>query len=84
MFPYDDHLVSLSVPGLYLSNVLSEGVSMRGTGAFLSFCGVHSPDGGKAWLLNGTDISISGVNYHVATITYLENERMADAPIDRS
>ena len=83
VFPYDDHLVSLSVPGLYLSNVLSEGVSMRGTGAFLSFCGVHSPDGGKTWLVNGTDISTTGLSYHVATITYLEKTKFTHSTIDR-
>ncbi|CAF2851079.1 unnamed protein product [Rotaria sp. Silwood2] len=73
IFPFQDNIFSLSVPGSYLANVLSRGISMKGSGTFLAFCGIETLDQGKTWLLNGIDISKTDLNYSVATITYLKD-----------
>ncbi|CAF4420224.1 unnamed protein product [Rotaria sp. Silwood2] len=73
IFPFQDNIFSLSVPGSYLASVLSRGMSMKGSGTFLAFCGIETLDQGKTWLLNGIDISKTDLNYSVATITYLKD-----------
>jgi 5'-nucleotidase / UDP-sugar diphosphatase len=78
--PFPDILFSLSVPGQLLARVLSNGMSMKGSGSFLSFCGIQTPDQGKTWFVNGTDISNSGLNYNVATIGYIRRTRL-NSPI---
>ncbi|CAF3215452.1 unnamed protein product [Rotaria sp. Silwood2] len=56
VFPFQDNIFSLSVPGSYLANVLSCGMSMKGSGTFLAICGIETLDQGKTWLLTGIDI----------------------------
>ncbi|CAF4394764.1 unnamed protein product, partial [Rotaria sp. Silwood2] len=73
VFPFQDNIFSLSVPGSYLANVLSCGMSMKGSGTFLAICGIETLDQGKTWLLTGIDISKTDLNYSVATITYLKD-----------
>jgi len=73
VFPFQDYIFSLSVSGLYLADVLREGMSKKGKGEFLSFCGINTPDQGTTWLINQTDISKSDLNYSVATIQYLKD-----------
>ena len=77
-FLFQDTLFSLSVPGSYLANVLTVSMSMKGSGAFLAYCGINTPDQGKTWLVNGIDISKSGLMYNVATISYEKNSQFND------
>ncbi|CAF4503042.1 unnamed protein product [Rotaria socialis] len=81
VFPFQDDFLSLSVPGSYLANVLSHGMSMKGSGAFLAFCGIQTPDQGQTWLLNGIDISKSGGNYSIGTITYIKDTEFLDPSV---
>ena len=37
-----NNLFVLSVPGEILGNVLSKGISMKGSGIFLSYCGIEN------------------------------------------
>jgi 5'-nucleotidase len=71
--PYQNTLLALSVPGEILSNVLSTGASLKGNGMFISYNGVETPDQGKTWIINGTDISKSGLKYNVATMDYAKD-----------
>ncbi|CAF1348585.1 unnamed protein product [Didymodactylos carnosus] len=68
--PFADYILALSVPGQLLARVLSTGISIKGDGMFLSYTGVQTSDQGKTWLVNGVDISISNLNYNVATTDY--------------
>jgi 5'-nucleotidase len=81
VFPFQDNLFSLSVPGLYLANLLSKSMLMKGSGTFPAYCGVNTPDEGKTWLVNQIDISKTGLNYNVATITYLKNNQFNDPTV---
>jgi len=80
--PYPNNLFALSVPGEILSNVLSTGASLKGNGMFISYSGVETPDQGKTWIINGTDISKSGLKYNVATMSYAkENTGLNDTSV---
>ncbi|CAF1455012.1 unnamed protein product [Didymodactylos carnosus] len=70
--PFDNYVMSLSVPGALLSKVLTTGLSAIGSGMFVSYTGVHTNDNGATWLLNqdGTNIATSGENYNVATTDF--------------
>ncbi|CAF2966179.1 unnamed protein product [Rotaria sp. Silwood2] len=81
VFPFQDNLYSLSVPGLYLANVLTNGMSMRGSGMFLAFCGIETPDQGKSWIVDGLDISKTALNYSLATIYYMKNTEFLNPSI---
>ncbi len=81
VFPFQDNLFSLSVPGSYLANVLTRSMLAKGSGTFPAFCGINTPDQGKTWLVNGIDISTSGLIYNIATITYLKNTQFTDPTI---
>jgi hypothetical protein len=54
---------------------------MQGSGSYPIFCGINTPDQGNTWLVNETDISKSGFNYNVGTITYLVNTLFNDSTI---
>jgi 5'-nucleotidase len=69
VLPYQNYLYSLSVPGALLSKVLVDGISQKGGGMFLSYCGVETKDG-QTWFVNGQDISKTSLNYNVATMDY--------------
>ncbi|CAF0951440.1 unnamed protein product [Adineta ricciae] len=71
--PFGNIVVALSVPGQLLAQVLTHGISLKGNGMFLAYTRVETNDGGKTWLFNGTDISKSGLNYRVATTSYLRD-----------
>jgi 5'-nucleotidase len=73
VFPYGDQIYSLSIPGLIIANVLRSSILMKGSGTYPVYCGINTPDQGNTWLFNGTDISKTGLNYNVATITYVKN-----------
>ncbi|CAF3820065.1 unnamed protein product [Adineta steineri] len=73
VFPFQDNLFSLSVPGSYLANVLTRSMTLKGSGTFLAFCGIDTLDQGKTWLINGIDISKTGLKYNVGTISYVKN-----------
>ncbi len=81
VFPFQDNLFSLSVPGSYLANVLTRSMSAKGSGTFPAYCGIITPDQGQTWLVNGTDISKSGLIYNMATISYLKNSEFTDPTI---
>jgi 5'-nucleotidase len=71
--PFGNIVVALSVPGQLLAQVLTYGISLKGNGMFLAYTRVETFDDGKTWLFNGTDISKSGLNYIVATTSYLRD-----------
>ncbi len=81
VFPFQDYLYSLSVPGIFLANLLIHGMSMKGSGAFHAFCGINTPDQGKTWFANGEDISKTGLNYSVGTISYLKDTEFNDPTV---
>ncbi|CAF4574119.1 unnamed protein product, partial [Didymodactylos carnosus] len=47
--PFDNDVMSLSVPGTLLSKVLTTGLSAIGSGMFVSYTGVHTNDHGATW-----------------------------------
>ncbi|CAF1310585.1 unnamed protein product [Adineta ricciae] len=81
VFPFQDKLVSLYVPGTYLAGVLTHSQSGKGSGAFLAYCGVTTPDQGKTWLVNGNDITKTGLSYGVATIDYERDTQFNDPTV---
>jgi 5'-nucleotidase len=81
VLPYENNLFALSVPGEVLANALIHGASLKGNGMFISYSGVETPDDGKTWLINGTDISKSGLRYDVATISYARQYILNDTSI---
>jgi 5'-nucleotidase len=81
VFPFVNQIVSLSVPGSFLANVLSRSVLMKGSGTYPAYCGINTPDQGETWLINGTDISKTTLNYNVATITYVQNTQFNDPTV---
>ncbi|CAF3823538.1 unnamed protein product [Rotaria sp. Silwood1] len=68
--PYQNNLYAISVPGEILARVLINNMLLKGDGAFLSYTGIGTTDGGKTWLINGQDISKTGVNYNIATTDF--------------
>ena len=55
---------------------------LKGNGMFLSYCGIETIDEGKSWLINGIDISKSGLKYNVATNVYTkENTKLNDSRV---
>ncbi|CAF4130328.1 unnamed protein product [Rotaria sp. Silwood2] len=68
--PYQNNLYAISVPGEILARVLINSMLLKGDGMFLSYSGVETTDGGKTWLMNGQDISKTGLNYKIATTDY--------------
>jgi 5'-nucleotidase len=81
VLPYGDNLFSLFIPGEVLANVLINGALLKGNGMFLSYSGVETRDEGKTWLINGTDISKSGLRYNVATISFAKQYILNDISI---
>ncbi|CAF0827909.1 unnamed protein product [Didymodactylos carnosus] len=73
--PFQNNVFSLSVPGKLLAQVLTHGMSLKGNGMFLVYCGVHTIDQGNTWILNanGGNIATSGLSYNVATIAYAKD-----------
>lgn len=71
--PFPNKIAALSVPGDVLDEVLVTGASMKGTGMFMAYTGVQTPDGGTTWFFNGTDISKTGLNYTVVTLDYVRD-----------
>ncbi|UJR14434.1 hypothetical protein I4U23_001431 [Adineta vaga] len=71
--PFGNGVVAISVPGVLLAQVLTYGISLKGNGMFLAYTRIETSDGGKTWLFNGTDISKSGLNYSVATTSYIRD-----------
>jgi hypothetical protein len=54
---------------------------MKSSGAYPAYCGINTPDQGQTWLINGTDISKTTLNYNVATITYVQNAQFNDPTV---
>jgi 5'-nucleotidase len=81
VLPYRNNLFALSVPGEVLANALIHGTSLRGSGMFVSYSGVETQDNGKTWLINGTDISKSGLRYNVATMDFARQHIFNDTSI---
>ena len=83
VLPFRNKLVSISVSGEILLNVLRHGLSLKGDGMFLSYCGIHTFDQGKTWFSNGTEISSSkSSKYRVMTIDYTrENTDFNDSNV---
>ncbi|CAF1076512.1 unnamed protein product [Rotaria sordida] len=81
VFPFQDNIFSVSVPGSYLANVLTRGISMKGSGGFTTFCGIETLDQGKTWLVDGLDISKTTFNYSIGTITYFKDTELNDPSI---
>jgi 5'-nucleotidase len=71
--PFGNLVISLSVPGQLLAQVLTNGISLKGNGMFLAYTRIETFDNGKTWLFNGADISKSGLNYNVATTSYVRD-----------
>ncbi|CAF2628376.1 unnamed protein product [Rotaria sp. Silwood2] len=71
--PFGNRVIALSVPGHLLAQVLTKGTSLKGNGIFIAYTRVETFDGGNTWLLNGTDISKSGLYYDVATTAYIRD-----------
>jgi 5'-nucleotidase len=71
--PFGNIIVVLSVSGVLLARVLTEGIALKGNGMFLTYTGIETPDNGNTWIVNGTDISNSNMVYRVATISFLQN-----------
>ncbi|CAF4114267.1 unnamed protein product, partial [Rotaria sp. Silwood1] len=71
--PFGNQIVVLSVPGYLLAQVLTNGISLKGNGMFIAYTRIETFDDGKTWLLNGTDISKSGLYYNVATTAYIRD-----------
>jgi 2',3'-cyclic-nucleotide 2'-phosphodiesterase (5'-nucleotidase family) len=72
--PFENNLYSLLVPGQVLAKILTNGRSAKGSILFLSYCGVETKDDGKTWLINGQDISKTGLNYNVATMSHARRQ----------
>ncbi|CAF1264425.1 unnamed protein product [Rotaria sordida] len=68
--PFVNLIVVLSVPGQLLAQILTTGISLKGSGMFLAYTRIETLDDGKTWLHNGTDISKSSLYYNVVTIDY--------------
>ncbi|CAF3710979.1 unnamed protein product [Rotaria sordida] len=81
VFPFQDNIFSVSVPGSYLANVLTRGISMKGSGGFTTYCGIETLDQGKTWLVDGLDISKTTFNYSIGTITYFKDTELNDPSI---
>ncbi|CAF0858719.1 unnamed protein product [Rotaria sordida] len=81
VFPFQDNIFSVSVPGSYLANVLTRGIAMKGSGGFTTFCGIETLDQGKTWLVDGLDISKTTFNYSIGTITYFKDTELNDPSI---
>jgi 5'-nucleotidase/UDP-sugar diphosphatase len=78
--PYQNNLFALSVPSEILGNVLRKGISIKGNGMFLVYCGIETMDEGKTWLINGKDISKSGLTYNVVTTAYARKHDELNGP----
>jgi 2',3'-cyclic-nucleotide 2'-phosphodiesterase (5'-nucleotidase family) len=78
--PFGNNVVAISVPGKLLAQVLTFGNSLKGNGMFLAYTRVETPDGGKTWVFNGTDISQSGLYYKVATAGYVRDNTQLNNP----
>ena len=72
--PFENTLYSLLVPGQVLAKILNNGRSAKGSILFLSYCGVETKDDGKTWLINGQDISKTGLKYTVATMSHARRQ----------
>jgi 5'-nucleotidase len=83
VLPYGNNIISLSVPGKILVKVLSSSLRLKGSGMLLSYCGIETPDEGKTWIINGTDISETNLRYNISTIDYAkENTDLNDRTIN--
>jgi 2',3'-cyclic-nucleotide 2'-phosphodiesterase (5'-nucleotidase family) len=81
VLPYRNNLFGLSVSGEILAKVLINDALLKGNGMFISYSGVETPDEGKTWLINGTDISKSGLRYNVATMSFFKEYVLNDTSI---
>jgi 5'-nucleotidase len=74
VLPFVNYILALSVPGQLLAQVLTNGMSLKGNGLFLSYTGVQTSNGGLTWFdQNRRNIATSGMNYAVATIEYAQS-----------
>ncbi|CAF3811598.1 unnamed protein product [Rotaria sordida] len=72
--PYQNRLYSLAVPDKILARVLTDSISFKGNGIFLSYTRVEMIDQEKTWLINGQDISKTGLDYTVVTMDYAKKK----------
>ena len=70
VLPFGNEILSISVPGKILVKILMDNLLLKGSGMFLSYCGIETTDGGQTWVINGSDISRSVLKYVVATNDY--------------
>ncbi|CAF0816580.1 unnamed protein product [Adineta ricciae] len=70
--PFANYVQSISISGQVLARILTDNLSKQRKGSLLAYIGVETPDNGRTWLVNGTDISISNQNYRIATTDYTQ------------
>ena len=71
ILPFGNNLLLINVSGEIVVNVLRHGLSLKGDGMFLSYCGINTLDQGKTWFINGTEILPSiDSKYRVITTDY--------------
>jgi 5'-nucleotidase len=82
VLPFVNNVISLSVSGEILVNVLRNSIRLKGSGMFLSYCGIETIDEGKTWIINGKDISKSDTKYKIGTTDYTkENTDLNDPTV---
>lgn len=57
-------------------------MSVKGTGMFIGYTGIETPDEGSTWFVNGINIATSGLTYKIATTAYVrENTKLNNASV---
>jgi 5'-nucleotidase len=72
ILPFENQIKLLSVPGEIVCDVLLNGLLLKGSGMYLSYCGIETFDEGKTWLINDTNICKSDLKYKVITTDYMK------------
>ncbi|CAF1209328.1 unnamed protein product [Adineta steineri] len=78
--PFPNKIIALSVPGDVLAQVLSDGMSVKGTGLYVGYIGVETTDQGSTWLVNGVNVATSDLSYKVATTVYMRENTKLNSP----
>ncbi|CAF1205820.1 unnamed protein product [Adineta steineri] len=81
--PFPNKIIALSVPGDVLAQVLSDGMSVKGTGLYVGYIGIETTDQGSTWLVNGVNVATSGLSYKVTTTVYMrENTKLNKSTVN--
>ena len=83
ILPYQNPLYALSVPGQILAQVLDDGLKEKGRGMYITYGGaIQRNTQDNTWRINGQDISKSGLNYNIATMSYARmNTKLNDTSV---